>query len=116
MPPSQPSAREFTVFENGILERLDTHEQRDDERFAEGTASVNRLFWKIFALLALPILGFAAGYGGLQAQVSFNKEQLAKVNSVLESSVLTVKDKDNLQLQITAMQSDIKEIKAAVKR
>lgn len=73
------------------------------------------LTWKIGAAALIPILGFATLWGSVYSQTQANSR-------AIENTVLTVKDKENLENQIKGiatgvdeLKSDIKDIKNALK-
>lgn len=64
------------------------------------TLQISRIAWRFLAWIGIPMVGLIFGYGALYLQTQ--KNTLA-----IETSVLTVKDKDNLDLKIENLSQKI---------
>lgn len=64
------------------------------------TLQISRIAWRFLGWIGIPMVGLIFGYGALYLQTQ--KNTLA-----IETSVLTVKDKDNLDLKIENLSQKI---------
>lgn len=94
-----------------MADAICTREQLDEiladvERSVE--AKVNAVMWKILGIIAIPLIGFAVAWGSIYMQVNRNTD-------VINTQVLTVKDKENLQNQIASVLTSVNDIKADIR-
>jgi hypothetical protein len=85
---------------------LSEEEMNQIKEYVEGL--ISQSFIKLLAYLGIPIVVMAIAWGSLVVQVNRN-------TSTIENSVLTVKDKTNLELQIANVLTAVNEIKADIK-
>jgi len=79
--------------------------RKDIEVFVD--ARLAKYSWRIIAFVAVPLLFVAVGWGALTLQVRQN-------TATIENSVLTVKDKDNLEIKIVNLSEKLDNNNASV--
>lgn len=82
-----------------------------EEKLEKHTEKIEFYARWVIGLFGTGILGFIFSWGQFTIQMSQVQALASKNAATLENSVLTVKDKDNLNLQIQNLQASLDEIK-----